>query len=188
MAKTAVFTKEAELLGVYSNGKAAKAAHPEHKEQELEFMTEKEFEPFGSYETAEQVFGVKKTRTPRLDADGNPFAAVATRVVRKLDGEYVVVKADGVRFNDDDERSVVHAALIAEPHTFCAFLARAPERYTFTTGRGRAATESASVWARYALRRGWIRLAGEEAATADDEAESAATVDEADNEESEEQE
>lgn len=148
MAKTAVFDSEDVLINVYDSGKLAKAAHK--GATDLKFVSEKAFAPIGSYETVEALF--PKTEKPAKEA---PADGARTRVVVTRKGEYTVVKADGARFPDGDERAALHEALVTSC-TVEEYMKKAPEVANFTSSRGAAQKVSASGYLSYGFKRGWV--------------------------------
>jgi hypothetical protein len=150
MAKTAVFDSENELINVYESGKAAKTAHK--GQTDVKFVTEKDFAPIGQYDTVESLFP-KPEKPVKEKAEG----AVTRSPATALTGAYTVVKADGVRFTEGDERGLAHSVLVSNSN-FEDYLAAAPKEITFETSRGAKNTITPTNWARYALRRGWIKV------------------------------
>lgn len=145
MAKTAVFDSENELVGVYTSGKEAKK---HNKGDDLVFVSEKDFPADGIGEhTAESLFPKKEAP---VKAEGESKRTVIKRV-----GEYTVVKADGARFNEGDERAAIHAALV-ESASVEEFLEKSPKVANFTSSRGAAQSVTASGYMAYAFKRGWL--------------------------------
>ena len=158
MARTAVFDSENVLIKVYASGKEAKAAHK--GATDLKFVAEpKKDEPFatiGEYETADQLFPpiVKPEKAkPEPKADGE----TKTRTVVKRTGEYTIVKADGARFGEGDERGLLHSALM-DSDTVEEYLEKAPKEAKFTSSRGAEQSVTASGYMAYAVKRAWIKF------------------------------
>lgn len=149
MAKTAAFDADGVLIDIYESGKAAKEAN---KGSDVTLVTEKNFpaDGIGDYKTATDLFPPPAPKEPKEPAERGPRNPSSP-----LAGDYIVVKADGVRFAETDERGLAHKALV-ENTTFEDYLKAAPEKITFETSRGATQVITASNWARYALRRGWI--------------------------------
>lgn len=148
MAKTACFDAEGVLINIYDSGKEAKAAN---KGTDVTFVHNKNFPEggIGEYKTLEDLF-------PAPEPEPAPAAREpGTRTVIKREGAYVVVKADGARFPEGDERAALHSALMNNTSVE-AYLEAAPAEANFTSSRGAAQKVSATGYMAYAFKRGWV--------------------------------
>jgi hypothetical protein len=146
MAKTAVFDSENVLVDIYESKKEARA---HNKGTDLKFIDAKSFPKggIGEYATVETLFPAKeKPAKPEGEK---------TRTVVKREGTYRVVKADGARFNDGDERGLLHTALMGSTSVE-EYLGKAPKEAKFTSSRGAAQVVTAAGYMSYAFKRGWI--------------------------------
>lgn len=161
MAKTAVFDSDSKLIKVYDSGKAAKAAHK--GQTDVIFIVAGKFPEagIGDFKTESDLFPAK---VEPEKAEG----AAATRTVIKREGTYHVLKTDGLRCPEGDERLAIHKALM-ENTNFDDFFKAAPEKASYTSTRGAEQSVTASAWVGYAVKRGWIGL-GEKPAAAASEA------------------
>ena len=150
MAQCAVFDSENELVEIYASKKEAKA---HNKGTDLVFIDAKNFPEggIGEYATVEDLFPPKE----------KPVKAEGEKRERTnsvpLIGGYTVVKADAARFGEDDARAAIHAALV-QNNNFEDYFAATPESYEFTTSGGKVVADTPKIFARYAIRRGWITV------------------------------
>lgn len=182
MARTATFGADNKIISVYDSIKAAKAAHKGQKD--ILFVTENTFaeqtkelelmDTEGNVYTVETLFPpVVKAEKPKKEKKEKVEGEAGSRTVTKLEGEYHVVKDNGVRYSVEDQRGAAHEALCANT-TFEAYLAAAPAEIVFTTSRGATLKQKPEAWARYALRRGWIKLGAAPVQCDEDQGEEAA--------------
>lgn len=154
MAKTATFGVDNVLINTYTSLKEAKTAHK--GEKDIQFVTEKNFGDFADLLDADgnelvitDLFEVKEVKEP---SDDKP-----TRERKVFEGPYHVVKEFGPRFDNDDERGLLHEALVA--NTTCeAFLESAPEQAKYVSTKGKESTCTSRAWLGYAVKRGWIAM------------------------------
>ena len=149
MAQCAVFDSENELVEIYASKKEAKA---HNKGTDLVFIDAKNFPEggIGEYATVEDLFPPKEKP---VKAEGEK----RTRTVVKLIGDYTVVKTDKTRLPEGDARDDIRDALFNNGN-FEAFFEQAPAKVTYTNNKGQEAETTASAYASYALRRGWISV------------------------------
>lgn len=150
MAQCAVFDSENELVEIYASKKEAKA---HNKGTDLVFIDAKNFPEggIGEYETVDQLFPPKE-KPVKADGEKRTRGPSAS-----LTGQYTVVKSDAGRFNEEDARYAIHKALV-ENNNFEDYFAATPEKYDFLTSGGKTVTDTPAIFARYALRRGWISV------------------------------
>lgn len=148
MAKTACFDAEGVLINIYESGKEAKTAN---KGTDVQFVTVKNFPEggIGEHQTVEDLFPAPE---PVVKETSD---APRTRTVIKREGAYIVVKADGARYNEGDTRTEMHSALV-NSNSVEEFMEKAPEKVTFTTTRGSEQSVSATGYLAYAWKRGWV--------------------------------
>lgn len=162
MAKTAAFGADNVLINVYDSGKAAKAAHKGEKDiifataaNFAELNTDSRFvDEDGEILTVDVLF---PKASPSPEAEGTEKKERAPRQHIKMEGEYHVIKNNGVRFSVEDERGALHDAL-CENTTCEGYLAAAPEVAKYTSTKGKESSCTARAWFGYALKRGWIAM------------------------------
>lgn len=152
MAKCAVFDSENLLVAVYDSKKEAKA---HNKGTDLQFIDAKNFPEngIGEYATVEDLFPPKEAAVEE-DGEDKPKR---TRTVVKREGEYSVVKTDGARCPEGDDRNLFVDALL-NSSTCEEFFSKVPEEVTYTNNKGVETSTTAKAWFSYAFRRGWVVL------------------------------
>lgn len=150
MAKTFAFDSENEIIGEFDSVKEAKAHHK--GQSDVTFVHEKNFPEggIGAFATVEDLFPAPEVVEP--EEDDKPKR---TRTVVNRAGAYVVVKADGARFQEGDARADLHDALM-NSNTVEEYLEKAPAEAKFTSARGAEQSVTAAGYMSYAFKRGWI--------------------------------
>lgn len=150
MAKTFVFDSENEIIGEFDSVKEAKTHHK--GQPDVTFVHAKNFPEggIGTFATVEDLFPA-----PEVVEQEEGEKPARTRTMINRAGPYTVVKADGTRFPEGDERGALHEALISSS-TVEEFLEKAPAEAKYVSTKGVDSMVTASAWFGYAIKRGWI--------------------------------